>query len=169
MTSLIKYKKFIVYALIPLLFLLDIQSKNWAVSFFSYICDDYQFCSYNILPIFSLTYVCNYGITFGMFNQLENGDVILSIIAILACIAFLFCMLRSQSIYEKVCYGFIISGACGNIYDRIIQSCVTDFLHFHYLDFSFPVFNVADCFVSIGGVMIVIFELRKWFINRKKI
>lgn len=54
----------------------------------------------------------------------------------------------------------IIGGAWGNVIDRLHQAKVTDFIHVHYYDsWDYPVFNVADCAITVGAVMLIVFGL----------
>ena len=61
----------------------------------------------------------------------------------------------------------IIGGAYGNIIDRIINGAVADFLDFHIANYHWPAFNVADCAITIGAILLIIdeFMLSK---NKKK-
>ncbi|RDI99764.1 lipoprotein signal peptidase [Dyella solisilvae] len=53
----------------------------------------------------------------------------------------------------------IIGGALGNLIDRLHASQVTDFIHVYFRDWSYPVFNLADCGITVGAVMLVVFGL----------
>ena len=56
---------------------------------------------------------------------------------------------------EGFAYDLVIGGAVGNIFDRIIRGGVFDFIYFHYESYGFPVFNLADTFISIGFFIII--------------
>ena len=53
----------------------------------------------------------------------------------------------------------IFGGAIGNLYDRIFFKAVPDFIDFHIGDFHWFIFNVADIFISLGVILMIIFEL----------
>ena len=55
---------------------------------------------------------------------------------------------------ERVGVGLIIGGACGNLFERYSQGCVTDFLEFAFV--NFPIFNVADALIDVGLVLIFV-------------
>ncbi|MDP3509679.1 MAG: signal peptidase II [Candidatus Melainabacteria bacterium] len=55
---------------------------------------------------------------------------------------------------ERVGVGLIIGGACGNLYERYSQGCVTDFIEFAFI--NFPIFNVADALIDVGLVLIFV-------------
>ncbi|WP_428071243.1 signal peptidase II [Candidatus Avelusimicrobium alvi] len=101
-----------------------------------------------IFPFFYLTYVENTGAAFGM---MKNGNFLL-IFVMLAIIAYIIISWKELCSYGRlVKWGavFILAGALGNLYDRITLGFVVDFLDFRV----WPVFNVADSFITIGGCM----------------
>ncbi|WP_158885524.1 signal peptidase II [Rhodanobacter sp. L36] len=55
--------------------------------------------------------------------------------------------------------GLIIGGALGNLVDRLHASQVTDFIHVYFRDWNYPIFNLADCGITVGAVALVVFGL----------
>ena len=55
----------------------------------------------------------------------------------------------------------ILGGALGNVIDRVIYGHVVDFLDFHLNTYHWPAFNVADCGICIGAVLLIVDELRR--------
>ena len=55
--------------------------------------------------------------------------------------------------------GLIIGGALGNLIDRLHAAQVTDFIQVHYRDWYYPVFNIADCGITVGAVLLIAFGL----------
>jgi signal peptidase II len=53
----------------------------------------------------------------------------------------------------------IIGGALGNVIDRLHASQVTDFIHVYFREWNYPVFNLADCGITVGAVALVVFGL----------
>jgi signal peptidase II len=53
----------------------------------------------------------------------------------------------------------IVGGALGNLIDRLHAAQVTDFIQVYYREWSYPVFNVADCGITVGAVALVVFGL----------
>jgi len=53
----------------------------------------------------------------------------------------------------------IIGGALGNLIDRLRASQVTDFIHVYFRQWDYPVFNLADCGITVGAVMLIVFGL----------
>ena len=62
----------------------------------------------------------------------------------------------SKSILEKWALIVIIAGAISNFVDRLIHESVTDFIYFHYNQYYFPAFNIADIAISMGVVIMII-------------
>lgn len=54
----------------------------------------------------------------------------------------------------------IVGGALGNVIDRLHAAQVTDFIHVFFRRWDFPVFNVADCGITVGAVLLILFGLR---------
>ncbi|TBR39039.1 MULTISPECIES: signal peptidase II [Dyella] len=53
----------------------------------------------------------------------------------------------------------IVGGAVGNLVDRLHQAKVTDFIQVYYRDWHYPVFNVADCGITVGAVLLIAFGM----------
>ena len=66
-------------------------------------------------------------------------------------------MLRSHKWLEVIGLAFVVSGALGNLIDRINRGAVADFFDFHVAGWHFWAFNVADCAISVG-VMILLYD-----------
>ncbi|MFC1809611.1 signal peptidase II [Candidatus Omnitrophota bacterium] len=110
--------------------------------------------SLSLIPnIFHLTYVENTGVAFGMFR---NHPIILAVIIFISLLLLICYAVKSHQgkVYFYLAYGFILGGAFGNIIDRMRLGFVVDFLDFRI----WPVFNLADTFISIG-VGLVILEM----------
>ena len=70
-------------------------------------------------------------------------------------------MIITETRYRyKVALSFIVSGAIGNVLDRINDGSVTDFLHLKIYNYSLFVFNLADAFITIGAILIIYFEFK---------
>lgn len=110
-----------------------------------------------VFDFFSLVYVWNRGVSFGLFNQLENSHIILSIVQGSIALILLIWLYSNKRPNITCALGFIIGGALGNLSDRIKNGAVADFLDFHIASYHWPAFNLADSFVFIG-VMILIFD-----------
>ena len=104
---------------------------------------------------FSLTYVRNYG---AGFSILQNETVFLSVLSIVAVLvlAYLLIKVKKSDTISIISYILIISGALGNLIDRIRLGYVVDFLDFKIFGYDYPVFNIADSFITIGCFILMI-------------
>ena len=108
-----------------------------------------------VTPFFNLVTVWNPGISFGMLQDIPNGQWILSAVAMLI-VAWLFVWLRKVEHHSTaLALGLIIGGAIGNIIDRIRFSAVFDYLDFHALGYHWPAFNLSDSFIFIGVALLL--------------
>ncbi|MCH2547485.1 MAG: signal peptidase II [Alphaproteobacteria bacterium] len=108
-----------------------------------------------VTPFFNLVTVWNPGISFGMLQDISNGQWILSAVAMLI-VAWLFVWLRKvEHRSTALALGLIIGGAIGNIIDRIRFSAVFDYLDFHAFGYHWPAFNLSDSFIFIGVALLL--------------
>ncbi len=106
---------------------------------------------------FKLAYVENTGIAFGLFQG--HGDLF----AILSPVAFLFLgsalgwhAWRTGLISVGMACGMIIGGACGNVWSRLADGYVVDFMDFYVGQHHWPAFNVADSALCCGVVLFML-------------
>jgi len=111
-----------------------------------------------ILPILDLTHIHNYGISFGLLSGVVPPALIISIGLVVTIIIFIM-MIKSSNKIEKWGFLMIISGAISNIIDRALNSYVLDFIYMHYKNYYWPAFNLADIYISLGVLMIIIMVL----------
>ncbi len=104
--------------------------------------------------VFELYYSENRGAAFGML-QGRQAFFFLIALAVLAAAAYLLARMPLRRRYMPMagCLLLVVSGAVGNMIDRVSQGYVVDFLYFKLIDF--PIFNVADCYVTIGAALLV--------------
>lgn len=109
-----------------------------------------------IKSVLSLTYVENRGSAFGM---MQGQFVIFYIITALMLAAVVFVFLRTPCTKRYIpifsVAVILTAGALGNCYDRIVRGYVIDMIYFEPIDF--PVFNVADIYVTVACFLLVIF------------
>ncbi len=109
---------------------------------------------------FNLVKAWNTGVSFSMFNDMGGLGVFLLSVLAMGIIAFLIVWLKKEpSRLVQVALGFIIGGAIGNLIDRVRLGAVFDFLDFHIADAHWPAFNVADSFICIGAIIIIVHSL----------
>ncbi|MDB2370575.1 signal peptidase II [Gammaproteobacteria bacterium] len=120
-----------------------------------------------LIPILDLLLVFNSGIAFSIldFNNsfLSFG---LSLIGLLI-VSYLHSLYKNEeSSINRFSLILIISGALGNIFDRLPDGVVTDFLFFHLGETPFFIFNFADAYITIGAVLFFLMEFKKFLQNR---
>ena len=113
-----------------------------------------------IKNLFSLTYVRNEGAAWGILANHRWIFLVLTAIAIIA-IPIITYKLRDFGYFFGTSMALIWGGAIGNMIDRLFYGSVVDFIEATFIDF--PVFNIADSCVVVGGIMLFIYLV---FINK---
>jgi len=134
------------------LILADLLSKFWAD-------DNLKEAPIVIIDkFFNLALAYNQGVSFSMFNSLEYGQYILSSFAIVVGLLFAIASFGSKKKFDSLGFLMIFAGAFGNGLDRLLNGHVIDFLDFYYKNWHYPTFNLADCFIFIGVVFVILAE-----------
>lgn len=102
-----------------------------------------------ISPVFDLTYVQNYGASFGLLAGGTVSRIVLSIISVGVSLALTLWLARVHRPIAAIGVALIIGGAVGNLIDRVSLGYVVDFLDFSALRFPW-VFNIADASINVG-------------------
>lgn len=137
--------------IIVLVNIIDRLSKIWAFK---------NLKDYNdvviIKNIFSLSYLENRGAAWGIFQGKTIFLLTITIVIVIGIIYFLL-KCKPKSKLMRISLSLIIGGAFGNMYDRLVNKYVIDFIYFHYKDvYSFPTFNVADMSVVVGTILLAL-------------
>lgn len=108
--------------------------------------------------VFELNYLENRGAAFGIF-QGQRAIFLICTILILGLVVFCYCRLPEDRRFHpiRLVGVLLVAGAIGNMIDRAANSFVVDFLYFKLIDF--PVFNVADCYVTVGAALLALLIL----------
>ena len=114
-----------------------------------------QFISIN--AYFYLVHFKNSGAAFSFLSDAGGWQrYFLSIVAAIASVYIAFMIKKHRDdLYIGLALSLILGGALGNLYDRISLGYVTDFLYFHYNDYYWPAFNIADTAISIGAIILI--------------
>ena len=146
-------KNKLLYIICLIVFIIDFISKLFIISVF-----EYKDIVVVIKNLFNVTYVKNMG---GAFSVFDGNVLFIEIITIIILfILYKYLKDKKLSVYELWGYGLIIGGAVGNLFDRIIYGYVIDFLDFYVFGYDFPVFNIADCGIVIGVLILIFCEVR---------
>lgn len=113
----------------------------------------------DLIPgVFRLTYLENRGAAFGVLQGQQWFFYIITAVILVAVLLVYRRMPAGRKFLPlRVCAVLIVSGALGNLIDRLGQGYVVDFFYFELIDF--PVFNVADIFVTVSAVLLAVLLL----------
>lgn len=114
-----------------------------------------------IKDFFSFAYLENRGAAFGI---LQNKIIFLVIITLVVVIGIVYFLIKykPKSKVLRISLALIISGALGNLIDRVFYNFVVDFILLHYKDvYYYPTFNVADMLVVIGTILLAIYLIKE--------
>ncbi|KQM62129.1 MULTISPECIES: signal peptidase II [unclassified Sphingomonas] len=119
---------------------------------------DYPGAELNLLPVFTLRFVQNFGVSLGLL-QAGSGTARWALVGMTAIIAtgVAVWIRRETQKPELIGLGLVLGGALGNIIDRVRFGYVVDYADFHIFGYSpFLVFNIADAAISIGVVILLV-------------
>ena len=155
-------KKFflIKFLIIFSIFLIDQISKYYVINLF-----EFQNQAIYLTSFLNLQLIWNEGIAFGLLSFDNNFYYNLITFVIVIVILILFFLSKDHNQYSYF-YSIIIGGALGNLTDRIRFSSVPDFIDFHISNFHWFVFNIADIFISLGIICLIIAEI---FFNKNNL
>ena len=112
-----------------------------------------------------LNLIWNSGIAFGLFSFDDKIYYNFMTAIILIIITIILWFITKTKNVEKIAFMMIFGGALGNIFDRLYYTSVPDFIDIHVGDLHWFIFNVADIFISLGIVLLIILE----FYPKKKV
>ena len=149
-------KSFIINSLIVfLIFLVDRLSKIYV----TYL--DKKFLGSEIFSskYLNINLIWNDGIAFGLFSfQKSNLYNFLTLIIIAIIFLIIFMTAKAEGI-KKYSLLMILGGAIGNVFDRLFNRAVPDFIDFHIGNFHWFIFNIADVFITIGVIFMILIEI----------
>lgn len=136
-----------------LVVVLDQLSKYWVVASFA----EYEVMK--VWPVFNLTLVYNTGAAFSFLSDAGGWQRWFFItVGVVVSVVLVIWLTRLQPRERLTGYGlaFVIGGAVGNLIDRILLGKVVDFLQWHWQDWYWPSFNVADSAITLGVVLLLL-------------
>ena len=130
------------------IYLINLQSTGTDIDFY-------------IFPFLNFYLIWNTGIGFGLVAMETNiyYHILTSIIVIIN-ICLIFFLIKSKEIHVYL-IALIIGGSLGNLFDRIYYYAVPDFVDLHLGDYHWFIFNVADIFITVGIIGLILIELLK--------
>ena len=142
-------KNLIIFSIISIVFFLDFVTKNYAIT--NLLLNH----SEAINTYLNFTLAFNYGAAFSFLSDAGGWQRWFFVIFSIAVISFIAYILIKDKDSEYIAYSFIFGGALGNLYDRFLLGYVIDFIEFHYNNFYWPIFNIADIAISIGIILLL--------------
>ena len=130
------------------LYLINLQESGTDIDFF-------------IFPFLNFYLVWNTGIGFGLGSMEANTyyHLLTSVIAIVNAVLIYF-LIKSKGYYLYL-FSIIIGGSLGNLFDRIYYYAVPDFIDLHLGNYHWFIFNVADIFITLGIIGLILVEILK--------
>ena len=149
-------KNFVINSLLVfLIFLFDRISKIYVINL------DKKFFGSEIYSskFLNIELYWNTGIAFGLFSFSENYLYNLLTFVIVIVIMIVIFMIAISKDFKKYPLLMILGGALGNLVDRIFFKAVPDFIDFHIQNLHWFIFNVADIFISLGIIFMILLEI----------
>ena len=141
--------------LVLLIFLIDRLSKIYVIHL------DKKFLGSEIFSskYLNINLIWNDGIAFGLFSfEKSNLYNFLTLIIIAIIFLIIFMTAKAEGI-KKYSLLMILGGAIGNVFDRLFNRAVPDFIDFHVGNFHWFIFNIADIFITIGVIFMILIEI----------
>ena len=130
------------------LYLINLQASGTDIDFY-------------IFPFLNFYLIWNTGIGFGLASMETNIYYhILTTIIVFINLGLIYFLLKSKGIYVYL-LATIIGGSLGNLFDRIYYYAVPDFIDLHLGNYHWFIFNVADIFITVGIIGLILAELLK--------
>ena len=142
-------------SLVFFIFISDRLSKIYVINESTKNSNDYILES----KYLNIRLIWNEGVAFGLFSF--DDKVLyhsLSLIILVIILAILYMIIQNTGL-RKYSLIFVFSGALGNFYDRIFYGAVPDFIDFHINNFHWFIFNLADIFISVGVLLMIVLEI----------
>jgi signal peptidase II len=148
-------------AMAAVLIALDQLIKFWAAAVLQPV------YTISVLPgFFRLTYVENRGAAVGLFQGNARLLSIITGVVMLGVLLYVYIGKHRDRLFVYTLM-LVIAGGVGNFIDRVRQGFVVDYLDFSAL-FGFPVFNLADCCVVVGAMLMIFYALREEYREKKR-
>lgn len=116
----------------------------------------------DLLPFLGLFRTYNTGIAFSMLSSFGDTGLIVVSLLVSAFVIFLATRTEPGQVLARAGFALIVGGALGNLIDRSVYGHVIDYILFHTPSWSFAVFNLADAFISVGAVLVILDEFVGW-------
>ena len=130
------------------------QATKWATEAFLPWQQDMEF-----VPFIALFRTYNTGVAFSMFDGAPSWTLAALTVVIVAVVLVLWWRTPPGKPLAQIGFALIVSGAVGNVIDRVSHGYVIDMIRVHTETWSFAIFNVADSYISVGAAAIILDEV----------
>jgi signal peptidase II len=138
-------------ALAVLCFVIDRAHKWWMLDVFGMA----ERGPVDVTPFFQLVMAWNKGVSYGLLKTHQQGALIA--MSLLVSLVLWIWLCRTHRPLTAAAIALVVGGALSNAFDRFTYGAVADFFHFHWGDWSWYVFNVADIAI-VAGVALLLYE-----------
>ena len=149
------YKSLLKFTLVLIIFCVDRISKIYVTE----LAEKTDVSELYLTSFLNLYLVWNTGIAFGLFsfsNEFTYNLFTTLIILINAIIIYLVIITKD---FRKYFFLMILGGSFGNLFDRLYYGSVPDFIDFHIGNFHWFIFNIADIFITVGVICLILAEV----------
>lgn len=106
---------------------------------------------FDVTSFLSIVHGRNYGGAFGFLSSHPAGRYVFTLLPLVIIAGLLFYLIKGKLPgVQRVAVAFILGGALGNMYDRLVYGNVIDFIDVHFGEYHWPAFNVADSAITLG-------------------
>ena len=103
--------------------------------------------------LISIEYVKNTGAAFSLFQQHTTFLIVISVVILVAFLSFILGIINKIKYPDLILYAFMLAGVFCNLFERIIDGFVTDYIRLNFV--TFPIFNLSDVFINIGAFLVI--------------
>lgn len=103
--------------------------------------------------LISIEYVKNTGAAFSLFQQHTTFLIAISVVILVAFLSFILGIINKIKYPDLILYAFMLAGVFCNLFERIIDGFVTDYIRLNFV--TFPIFNLSDVFINIGAFLVI--------------
>lgn len=103
--------------------------------------------------LISIEYVKNTGAAFSLFQQHTTFLIVISVVILVAFLSFILGIINKIKYPDIILYAFMLAGVFCNLFERIIDGFVTDYIRLNFV--TFPIFNLSDVFINIGAFLVI--------------
>jgi signal peptidase II len=147
-------RRYLVFLVVPAIFILDRWTKQLVIDNIPYL------QGITITSFLSVVHARNMGGAFSLLSQHGSARYVFTFFPLLIIAILIYIMLAYRmALSKRFSLVLILSGAVGNMYDRIFYGYVIDFLDMYYGGYHWPAFNIADMSISTGVGLWLLVEL----------